>query len=98
LDENQEFPGYEEVAVFMDGGYEWSEMRVYRKDFRLFCLMDSGCSCTGWNDGRLSESDMIELPTLEAARNAWDKYRTEYYHCEQPWLEVVEKFRALGLR
>jgi hypothetical protein len=98
----EEFPGYKTVSEFGTGGYEWAEMRVYEKDGRFFYLTDGGCSCTDWNDGRLTESDMVELPTLDSARTAyvdWLLGDAHYYTSELPkWMDVVEQFRELGLR
>lgn len=107
---NQEFPGFEHLLTFGEFGYSWSEMRIYRKDGRLFYLSDSGCSCYGWNDaGTMTEADMVELPTLESARNAYFDFTYDTWATDAGgegwgdkaqvcWLDVKEKLRQAGLR
>jgi hypothetical protein len=99
---DDEFPGYETVLVLGDWDYSWSELRVYTKDGRIFYLTDSGCSCNGWNDPwHLSESDMREIPTLEAAGKVVREFiDTGHYITDKidTYLNAVEKLRGLGLR
>lgn len=97
---NSDIPGYEVVTEFGEWDYSWSTMRVYKRDGRLFYITDSGCSCYGWDDSPKSESDLIALPTLEAARNAVKDFMGDYDARNYPEtvLTAVEKFRELGLR
>lgn len=92
--------GYEVVGSFGDWDYSWSEMRIYKRDGRLFYVTDSGCSCNSWDDSPKTEADLIELPTLAAARNAAQEFMGSYDSERYPndVLNAVEKFRELGLR
>lgn len=94
-------PGYEPVYTIGDSAsYEWAEFRVFKKDGRLFAAGSGGCSCNYYEENVI-ESDLIELPTLEAARNAVKNFLSNSYHFSDqitPYLDAVEKFRELGLR
>lgn len=95
-------PDYEEVYSVNSGGYDWAELRVFEKDGRLFFGSGSGCSCTYFEE-QVTESDLIELPTLESGRNALKDFfdGTGRYHFTDVisnYLDGVEKLRELGLR
>lgn len=94
-------PGYERVASFANDDYEWAELRVFRKDGRLFYAEGSGCSCTCFED-QVEECDLIELQSLSGAQNALKAFLDghRYYFTDQidVYLDGVEKFRELGLR
>lgn len=88
-------PGYEIVDTIESTGYDWTAMRIYRKDGRIFADTQSGCSCN-WYETPV-ESDLVELPTLAAARTYYDE--GGYQMSDMPkWLDVVEQFRSYGLR
>lgn len=93
---------FTEVAEFGEYGYDWAIMKVYQLHFRLFALRASGCSCTdfddSWDNPEEAITDMVELPTLEAAQRYYEEFRGEYYADVPKWLDVVERFRGLGLR
>lgn len=95
-----DIPGYEVILQLGEWDYEWAEMRVYKRDGRLFYVTDSGCSCNSWEDWTKSEADLIELPTLEAARNAVKSFLGygDFSGQIDTYLNAIEKFRALGLR
>lgn len=96
---SDEIPGYTQVAEFGEWGYSWSAMRVYRRNARLFYITDSGCSCYSWEDTPKTESDLIELPTLESARRAVREFMySDAERYPDVVLDAVEKFRELGLR
>lgn len=94
-------PGYEQVHTIGGGGYEWAELRVYEKDGRFFYGSGSGCSCTYFEE-QVTESDLIELQSLESAKHALQEFFNEnsYYFTDTigTYLTEVEKFRELGLR
>lgn len=93
-------PGYEVVASFGEWDYSWSEMRIYKRDGRLFFITDNGCSCYSWDDSPKTEGDLVELPTLEAARREVKDFMGRYdaEREQDTYLNAVEKFRELGLR
>lgn len=94
-------PDYEQVFEISTGGYDWAELRVFEKDGRFFYADSGGCSCNYYEE-MVEESDLIELPTLEAARNAVKDFLSSnsYHFSDQiaPYLDAVEQFRELGLR
>ena len=87
-------PGYEIVDDIHNDDYEWTLVRIYRKDGRIFADTQSGCSCNWYETP--SEGDLVELPNLAAA----ERYYAEHvqYSGLPEWLDVVERFRAYGLR
>jgi hypothetical protein len=88
-------PGYEIVDTIEStgGGYDWTAMRIYRKDGRLFANTQSGCSCNWYETP--AEGDLVELSNLAAA----ERYYNEDNWYDMPkWIDVVERFRSYGLR
>lgn len=98
-DYKSDVPGYEVVAEFGEWDYEWSTMRVYKRDGRLFIITDGGCSCDDWHSTPKTEAMMVELPSLNSARDAVKNFLSYDFEREQDaYLNAVEKFRELGLR
>lgn len=96
-------PDYELVHTTGSGGYEWAELRVYKKksDGRLFYASASGCSCFTFEDD-IDESDLIELQSLAGAQRAVKEFieLKEWYFGsgESEYADAIEELRGLGLR
>lgn len=89
-------PGYEIVDDIDDtgDGDDWTKVRIYSKDGRIFADTQSGCcSCYGYETP--AEENLVELPTLAAAERYYDE--DDMYEMPK-WLDVVERFRSYGLR
>lgn len=97
-------PDYELVYTTGAGGYEWAELRVYKKksDGRLFYAGASGCSCYSYED-EVEESDLIQLQSLAGAQRAVKEFldEKEWYFGSSPvseYADAIEALRGLGLR